>query len=302
MNAGLYVGRFAPSPTGPLHFGSLVAALGSFLDAQSHGGRWLLRMEDIDEPRCSAAAADDIQRALETLGFAWDGPVMAQSCRKARYREALDLLRANAMVYPCACTRKELADSALAVDGAALYPGTCKTGLPLGKAARAWRLAVAEEEVAFEDAVQGPVNQQLAREVGDFVLLRADGYFAYQLAVVVDDADQGVSDVVRGADLLDSTPRQIFLQRQLSFPTPFYAHLPVVTDVLGEKLSKQTGAPAIDVRRPSAALAAALHFLGQRPPAELETVPVAEVWSWALEHWSLAAVPRRRLVQLRAES
>jgi glutamyl-Q tRNA(Asp) synthetase len=279
VNAKSYVGRFAPSPTGPLHFGSLVAALASCLEARCHDGRWLLRVEDVDEPRCSAAAAAEIVRALDALGFVWDGPVLTQSNRQERYREVLDRLRV--------------------VGGATLYPGTCRNGLPVGKTARAWRLAVAHETVVFEDAIQGRISQDLAHEVGDFVVYRADGYFAYQLAVVVDDADQGVTDVVRGADLLHSTPRQVFLQGLLDFATPSYVHLPVVIDGRGQKLSKQTGASAIDIERPSAALAAALRFLGQRPPGELASASVGEVWAWARGNWSLAAVPRKRVVPLR---
>lgn len=292
MNDSSYVGRFAPSPTGPLHFGSLVAALGSCLDARAQGGRWLLRMEDVDEPRCSRQAADQILRALEQCGFAWDGPVAVQSGRQALYRQALDRLRAAGRVYPCACTRRELADSAPAVDGAAIYPGTCRNGLPPGKQARAWRLRVDDESICFDDAVQGRCCQNLAREVGDFVLLRADGYFAYQLAVVADDAEQGVTHVVRGADLLDSTARQIWLQQCLGLPTPTYAHLPVAVNGAGEKLSKQTLAAAVEPGTP--ALVAALAFLGQKPPPDLRRAGVAEVWGWALANWRLAAVPRRR--------
>jgi glutamyl-Q tRNA(Asp) synthetase len=287
-----YVGRFAPSPTGPLHFGSLVAALGSCLDARAHGGRWLLRMEDVDEPRCSRRAADDILRTLEAYGFAWDGPVWAQSERKARYREALEQLRCAGLVYPCGCTRRELADSVHAPDGAAVYPGTCRNGLPAGKQARAWRLRVEDKEVCFDDAIQGRVCQHLGREVGDFVLLRADGYFAYQLAVVVDDADQGVTDVVRGADLLDSTPRQRYLQECLELPALRYAHLPVAVNEAGEKLSKQTRAPAVDPARPVPALVEALAFLGQEPPGELLAESLADVWGWASNCWCSTRVPR----------
>lgn len=294
MQAQGYVGRFAPSPTGPLHFGSLVAALGSCLEARVRGGRWLLRMEDVDEPRCKHGAASELLRTLEACGFAWDGPVLVQSQRKARYRDVLAALQSAGHVYPCSCTRRELADSSLAPDGAPVYPGTCRSGLPPGRDARAWRLRVAEERVCFQDAVQGRLCQDLARQAGDFVLLRADGYFAYQLAVVVDDADQGVSHVVRGADLLESTPRQIHLQRCLGLPTPSYAHLPVVVDAAGEKLSKQTRAAPIDWRRSAEALVAALEFLGQGPPMELAKHPIADVWAWALTHWSLAAVPGRR--------
>lgn len=289
-----YIGRFAPSPTGPLHFGSLVAALGSCLDARANSGRWLLRMEDVDEPRCSRAAADEIVRTLEACGFAWDGPVMVQSQRKDRYRQMLDALRAVGRVYPCACTRRELADSALAHDGAHIYPGTCREGLPVGKEARAWRLCVEAETVCFDDALQGRVCQDLARDVGDFVLLRADGYFAYQLAVVVDDADQGITHVVRGADLLDSTPRQVFLQRCLNLATPAYAHLPVVVNAQGEKLSKQTLAVPVDQSNPAPALAQALDFLGQRPPPELGVASVGEIWQWARAHWKLVDVPHAR--------
>jgi len=294
MGQAEYVGRFAPSPTGPLHFGSLVAALGSCLEARSHGGRWLLRMEDVDEPRCSAQAADDILRTLEVCGFEWQRPVMAQSERKERYREMLARLRSANGVFPCACTRQELADSALARDGAPIYPGTCRAGLPPGKEARAWRLRVDDETVGFDDAVQGNVSQALAREAGDFVLLRADGYFAYQLAVVVDDADQGVTHVVRGADLLDSTPRQIYLQRRLGLPTPAYAHLPVAVNAAGEKLSKQTLAAAIDPRDPVPALFEALRFLGQPLPPDARRTTTTDFWAWAIAHWQLARVPRVR--------
>lgn len=289
-----YCGRFAPSPTGPLHFGSLVAALGSCLEARARRGRWLLRMEDVDVPRCSPEAADAILRSLEAHGFAWDDEVVWQSRRTAAYAGALERLKAAGRVFPCACTRKELADSRLAPDGAALYPGTCRAGLPPGRAARAWRLRVGEARIAFGDAVQGHVASDLAAEAGDFVLLRADGYFAYQLAVVADDAEAGVTHVVRGADLLDSTPRQIFLQQLLGMPTPAYAHLPVAVNAAGEKLSKQTLAPALDDRHPAPTLMAALRFLGQSPPPDLATADRDAVWQWALTHWRLDRVPRTR--------
>jgi len=289
-----YRGRFAPSPTGPLHFGSLVAALGSCLEARVRGGEWLVRMEDVDEPRCSSGAAAGILRTLERMGFEWDGEVMVQSRRKARYAELLDALGGKGLAYPCACTRRELADSALAADGAPLYPGTCRNGLPTGRSPRAWRLRVDAAEIAFEDEVQGERSQRLATEVGDFVLRRADGFFAYQLAVVADDADQGVTHVVRGADLLDSTPRQICLQACLGLPRPTYAHLPVVVDAAGEKLSKQTRALPVDGDDDSATLLAALRFLGQEPPAGL--AGVRAIWDWAHEHWRLDRVPRARVL------
>jgi len=271
-----------------------VAALGSCLDARARGGEWLLRMEDVDEPRCLRPAAAAMLATLDACGFAWDGEVVWQSQRKARYRAVLDQLKRDGLAYPCACTRREQADSPLATDGAAIYPGTCRQGLPPGRPARAWRLNVAGAAAGFDDAIQGRIDQQLACDVGDFVLLRADGYFAYQLAVVIDDADQGISDVVRGADLLDSTPRQIFLQRCLGLATPRYAHLPVVVDARGEKLSKQTRAPAIDAAAPVPALFAALDFLGQTPPPELRAASLGELWSWAIAHWDLARVPHCR--------
>jgi glutamyl-Q tRNA(Asp) synthetase len=287
-----YIGRFAPSPTGPLHFGSLVAAVGSYLDARSQHGQWLLRMEDVDSPRCSTAAADSIQHTLEAFGFEWDGDVIWQSQRQVAYAAALDRLRDTGMIFPCTCTRRELADSALAIDGSTLYPGTCRNRLPPGRKARAWRLRISDETVCFEDSVQGSIRSDLMREVGDFVLLRADGLYAYQLAVVVDDADSGITDVVRGADLLHSTARQIFLQRCLGLPTPAYTHLPVAVNAAGEKLSKQTLAAPIDAANPVPALFNALQFLGQNPPTDLQTGPLNDLWQWARANWSLARVSR----------
>jgi glutamyl-Q tRNA(Asp) synthetase len=291
----LHRGRFAPSPTGPLHFGSLVAAVGSYADARSGGGEWLVRMEDLDPPREQPGAADAILEALESFGFEWDGEVMYQSRRDEAYRDALAHLAALGATYPCACTRKELQDSALsAPDGSLVYPGTCREGLPAGKPMRAMRARVGDAVVAFDDDVQGRTAQDLAREVGDFVVLRADGLVAYQLAVVVDDAAQGITDIVRGADLLDSTPRQIHLQRLLGVPTPRYAHLPVAVNAAGEKLSKQTFAAPTDIARPAPALVAALTFLGQAPPSELARADAPAVLEWAVAHWSRARIPRVR--------
>jgi glutamyl-Q tRNA(Asp) synthetase len=257
-----YVGRFAPSPTGALHAGSLAAALASWLDARAHGGTWLLRIEDVDGPRTMPGAAVAIMDTLRAFGLAWDGDVMVQSMRGAAYATALDRLTGAGHVYPCACTRREIADSAAnlrehAFGRELVYPGTCRAGLPAGRAARAWRVRVPEEEIAFDDAVAGRRVQSLAREVGDFVLKRADGLWAYQLAVVVDDAAQGVTHVVRGADLIDSTARQIHLCRLLGYAVPQYLHVPVVTNAAGEKLSKQTLAPALDAEARESALAAA---------------------------------------------
>jgi glutamyl-Q tRNA(Asp) synthetase len=274
-----YVGRFAPSPTGPLHFGSLVAALASYMEAKAAKGKWLLRLEDLDRPREQPGAADAILRALERLGLEWDGPVLAQSARLERYRAVLEDLARRGFTYACACTRKELEDSALAIDGARVYPGTCRHGLAPGKAARATRLRTHRAPIGFADRIQGWIAQDVEREAGDFVLRRADGVFAYQLAVVVDDLDQGVTDVVRGADLLDSTARQIHLQRLLGARTPRYAHLPVAVNAAGEKLSKQAGARALDLADPKAELARARRFLGQ-----------------AEDGWDLARVPRARAI------
>jgi len=289
----VYRGRFAPSPTGPLHFGSLIAAVGSFLEARTQGGEWHLRMEDVDAPRCSMAAADAILRALEAFGFAWDGEVVWQSRRTDAYRAVFEGLQAAGRIFPCACTRKELADSALTADGAMLYPGTCRAGLPPGKTARSWRVRVDAASVTFDDAIQGRITSDLARDAGDFIVLRADGLFAYQLAVVFDDAAAGMTHVVRGADLLTSTPRQIFLQQCLGLPTPAYAHLPVAINATGEKLSKQTLAAPLDMLRPAPALFAALVFLGQQPPDELAQADCATVWHWAKTHWQLRHVPQQ---------
>jgi len=296
-----YRGRFAPSPTGPLHFGSLVAALGSYLDARAHGGAWLLRMEDVDEPRTVDGAAEGILRTLERFGFAWDGEVVYQRQRKAHYRAAFEQLRLTGAVFPCACSRREVADSALGVDGAPRYPSTCRNGLPAGRAPRAWRMKVAPGLVCFEDALQGRYCQDLAAEVGDFVVLRADGYFAYQLAVVVDDAEQGVTHIVRGADLLASTPRQLCVQRQLGLPQPAYLHLPAAVNAAGEKLSKQTRARPIDAMRPQTALGAALAFLGQQPPDDLAAADLDSVWRWAIMSWNRALLPRCRVAPAPAD-
>ncbi|MDR1935314.1 MAG: tRNA glutamyl-Q(34) synthetase GluQRS [Candidatus Accumulibacter sp.] len=295
---GGYRGRFAPSPTGPLHFGSLVAAVGSYLDARAAGGEWLLRIEDIDAPRTTPGAGDGILRTLEGFGFEWDGEVVFQSRRLDLYHAALVSLQLAGLVYPCACSRSEVAAQATrrSVDGGLLYPGTCRAGLRAGAAARAWRLRVPDREFVFQDRVQGEARQNLEREVGDFVLLRADGQYAYQLAVVADDAAQGVNAVVRGVDLLDSTARQIWLQQCLGLPAPSHAHLPVAVNPAGEKLSKQTRAPAIDPAQGVGLLARALRFLGQPVPAEAEGMALADFWRWAIGTWKLSRVPAVRAI------
>jgi len=285
-----YRGRFAPSPTGPLHFGSLVSALASWLDARAHRGAWLVRIEDIDGPRTVPGAAEAILATLERFGLFADEPPIWQSQRTTRYQQALDQLKSARRVYPCGCTRKEIADSLLrahARNTTLAYPGTCRAGLH-GKPARAWRLRVPDGDaalIAFDDRWQGRQTQNLATEVGDFVLRRADDQWAYQLAVVVDDADADITHIVRGVDLMDSTARQIYLQRCLGVATPEYLHVPVVTNEHGEKLSKQNGATALDGNQPLDALrAAARHLgldLGGEPATTLEQFHGAAIAMWA---------------------
>jgi glutamyl-Q tRNA(Asp) synthetase len=283
-----YRGRFAPSPTGPLHFGSLVAAVASWLDARAAGGEWLVRIEDVDTTRTVPGAADSILRTLQAMGLAWDGEISWQSRRTELYETALGRLRAAGIVYRCKCSRKEVADSGLQGIEGAIYPGTCRGHAIDAQAPAAERIVMQTEVIAFEDRVQGRVSHDVRRAIGDFVLKRRDGLHAYQLAVVVDDAEQGITDVVRGADLLWSTPRQIALQRRLGLPTPRYLHFPVVTNARGEKLSKQTLAPAIEAGD-AGALCAALEFLGQR--AAYGPTPAA-ILDHARAAWDPSRIPR----------
>jgi len=314
----IYRGRFAPSPTGPLHFGSLVAAVGSYLDAKHHQGIWLVRMEDLDTPRCVAGAADDILHTLDVFGLKSDEPVMFQSQRTAAYEVALQQLKESGAAYPCSCTRKEIADSGLHGIEGFVYPGTCRSGMAHQRSTPAWRvrtdlmllppcrgkagMGVESREqtkstptltlplqgggnIEFDDALQGLLSQDLETEIGDFVVKRADGLFAYQLAVVVDDANQGITHVVRGADLLNSTPRQIHLQSLLGLHTPAYMHLPVAVNATGEKLSKQTLAAPVDVSQPVATLMRVLDFLKQEPPNSILDGDVKSVLDCAVAHW-----------------
>ena len=290
----IYRGRFAPSPTGPLHFGSLVAAVGSYLDAKAHGGVWLVRMDDLDLSRTVPGAADLILRSLESLGMAWDEPVVYQSKRSAAYEAALKVLKKRKLIYPCACSRREIADSAVGGLDGPIYSGTCRKGLLAGRAARADRVITDNTRIELKDVIQGKIVHSLERQVGDFVVKRADGYYAYQLAAVVDDAAQGITDVVRGADLLDSTTRQIYLQQMLGYTTPRYAHLPVAVNVLGEKLSKQTLAAPIVASDLLATLNAALAFLGQDTITDADPKKMADFWKRAIAGWDLARVPRQR--------
>jgi glutamyl-Q tRNA(Asp) synthetase len=260
-------------------------------------------MEDVDTTRCSPRWADEILHALEVFGFTWDGPVIFQSSpeRQQAYEEALCRLDEVHLAYPCACSRKQIAEARNSpdADGELRYPGTCRNGLPPGVEARAWRVRVTDEPVSFTDRLQGYCEQRLACSIGDFVLRRADGPFAYQFAVVLDDADQGVTDIVRGMDLLTSTPRQIYLQRLLHLPQPRYLHVPLVLTAAGEKLSKQTGAPALDLDHPGIQLWSALDFLGQPPPLHLRAAAPNELWQWAVAAWNIGTIPKLGTTQCR---
>lgn len=291
----MYIGRFAPSPTGSLHFGSLVAAVASYCDAKANQGKWLVRMEDLDKPREIAGAADTILGQLEAFGFTWDGEILYQSQRSAIYTEAFQQLNAQNVLYPCTCTRKEIADSSQqwGIEGV-IYPKTCLTQALKPHASIAWRVKTNAAPIQFEDAIQGAISQQLNTAVGDFILKRADGLFAYQLAVVVDDAAQGINHIVRGADLLASTPRQIYLQQLLQLQTPHYAHVPLACNAAGEKLSKQTLAKTIDASHAHQLIVEALAFLGQQPPDELKNATLADMWRWAFANWQLANVPKMK--------
>ncbi len=286
----LYRGRFAPSPSGSLHFGSLVAALGSYLEARSQNGAWLLRLEDLDTARNLPGAEADILRCLEGFGLEWDGPVVRQSARLAHYEAALEALLREGRAYPCGCSRREILSHEDAEAGEARYPGTCRAGLPSGKNIRSFRYKTNELEIVFKDKLYGEMRQRVDQSVGDFVIRRADGPFAYQLAVVVDDAAQGITHVVRGADLRDSTPRQIALQHALGLPTPHYMHLPLVRNAQGEKLSKQTRAPAVV---PDAAiLRAALRFLGQPEAPEGLGPDLKNILKYAVQHYDYRLIKK----------
>ena len=288
----MYIGRFAPSPTGLLHIGSLLTALASYADARAHGGRWLVRMEDLDPPREMAGAADDILRTLEAFGFEWDGGVAYQSRRYDLYHEALGRLKAKGLVYPCDCSRKDWQAAARAGADGFVYNGCC-AGLDPQRALHktpAWRVRVPDEIIGFDDAVVGHYAQNLAHDIGDFVLLRADGFWAYQLAVVADDAAQGITHIVRGQDLLVSTPRQLWLQRALGAPEPHYAHLPLLVNGAGQKWSKQTLAPALDLGVREALLRQVMAYL--QLPAAPEVGRPQDLLAWAVRHWDMAKVPK----------
>ncbi|MCK7578958.1 MAG: tRNA glutamyl-Q(34) synthetase GluQRS [Chromatiales bacterium] len=294
-----YRGRFAPSPTGPLHFGSLLAAVASYADARAHDGAWLLRIEDLDRPREVPGAADAIQRTLRAFGFEWDEPVVVQSARLDAYDAALARLDALGLVYSCGCSRAEIAARARTGPEGPIYPGTCRDGLPPGRRARSLRLRTATDPIDFEDRIQGRQGHSVAESIGDFVLRRADGLHAYQLAVVVDDAWQAVTHVVRGADLLLSTPRQIGLQRVLELPTPSHAHVPLALDDRGRKLSKSLAAAPVEDNDPLSALRLAWHLLGQEPLHDAGS-PRA-FWQRAATIWRIERVPARSSISFQPE-
>ena len=289
------MGRFAPSPTGPLHFGSLLAAAASYLQARSRGGTWLVRIEDIDPPREQPGATGRILEALERYGFEWDGPVIYQSRSHAAHEAALSRLLEAGHAYRCGCSRRDLADAPRGPLGI-IYPGTCRTGSPTDDTAV--RVRTDDCPIGFIDGLQGAHQERLESESGDFVIWRRDGLVAYHLAVVVDDHEQGVTEIVRGIDLMDSTCRQIWLQRLLGYPTPDYLHIPVATHTDGQKLSKLTGARAVPLGRPENFLLQVLAALGQEPPAGLDAGSLQEIWSWAIENWHIEALAGKTRITL----
>ena len=292
---GNYVGRFAPSPSGPLHFGSLLASVASYAQARVNNGRWLVRIEDIDPPRQTAGADQLIISTLAAFGFEWDDSVSYQSTSLQRHEERVARLMQSGDAYECSCSRRDLTDVARGPLGV-IYPGTCRTGCSATDVSI--RARTDDVPVTFVDGLQGRQSQRLESETGDFVIKRRDGLIAYHLAVVSDDFDQGITEIVRGIDLIDSTPRQIHLQRQLGMLTPDYLHIPVAVNNIGQKLSKLTGATAISVENPTPVLFAAFQALGQKPPALLAQQSVASIWQWALANWDVG--PLRALEQVEA--
>lgn len=287
-----YIGRFAPSPTGPVHFGTLIAAVGSYLQAKKNQGKWLLRMEDVDITRKIDGADTDILHTLESFGFEWDGAIIYQSKQTEYYEQALEQLVSESMIFPCTCSRKKLAET-----NSDIYPGFCRSShLPV-KSEHALRVLADNINIEFNDAVMGNQIQNIEQQCGDFIIRRRDNLFAYQLAVVVDDALQNVTEVVRGADLLDSTARQIYLQQLLHYPTPDYCHLPLAVDAAGNKISKSEGAAKIDLKNKEKTLIGALNFLGQQVPAELVNSNLDDIWLWAIINWNIKQVPTVKSTQ-----
>ena len=288
-----YTGRFAPSPTGPVHFGTLIAAVGSYLQAKKSNGDWLIRIEDVDTTRAIKGADTDILNTLESFGFEWDDEIVYQSKQTKLYEDALDLLTTQALTFPCICSRKQLF-------GQEIYPGSCRSRRYPEKKQHATRLTAKEASIEFNDLVMGQQSQNIQQQCGDFVIRRRDGLFAYQLAVVVDDAIQNITEIVRGTDLLDCTPRQIYLQQQLNYNTPDYCHLPLVVDATGNKISKSAGAAKVDVAHKEKLLVKVLAFLGQKPPSDLSSSSIDDIWAWAIKHWQVEQVPQQQKIQIHA--
>jgi glutamyl-Q tRNA(Asp) synthetase len=286
MPSDIYKGRFAPSPSGPVHYGTLVAAVGSYLQARKNNGEWFVRMDDVDTLRIVDGADSDILYTLEHFGFEWDGEVTYQTQQIDSYQQALEKLTSQSLVFPCTCSRKILAKT-----DSKIYPGTCRHRALAENEEHALRILSQDIDIKFDDVVMGKRSQNIERQCGDFIIKRRDGLFAYQLAIVVDDAIQGITEVVRGADLLDSTPRQIYLQRLLNYPTPRYCHLPLAVDDQGNKISKSGGATKVETEDREKLLISSLHFLGQKPPGDLVKSNVNDIWSWAIKNWNVKYVP-----------
>jgi len=284
------IGRFAPSPTGPLHFGSVVAAVASYLQAKSQHGKWLVRIDDIDPPREQSGACTSILKTLEFLGLHWDGEVLYQRYRQDAYQEALNLLSDKKLIYRCICSRKQLQGNA--------YPGTCRLKEHSSVQQHALRIITNQTPVNFNDGIQGHIQQNLETDIGDFIVRRTDDLIAYHIAVVVDDAWQEITEIVRGADLLDVTPRQIYLQRILNYSTPTYAHIPAAVDADGKKLSKQNHARPVDDTQPESTLFSALEFLGQQPDKVLLQRDVEEIIKWGVKNWSMEKIPEKSTIEI----
>jgi len=283
-------GRFAPSPTGSLHFGSVVAAVASYMQAKSQRGKWLVRIDDIDPPREQYGASTSILKTLGCLGLHWDGKVLFQRHRHDAYQEALKLLSEQKLIYRCTCSRKQLQGNT--------YSGTCRHKGHSPNQQHALRILTKQVHINFNDGIQGHIQQNLEVDVGDFIVRRADKLIAYHIAVVVDDAWQGITEIVRGADLLDVTPRQIYLQRILNYPAPAYAHIPTAVDAHGNKLSKQHHAYPVDDTRPESTLFSALEFLGQQPDNALLQGDVEEIIQWGVKNWSMEKIPEKATIEI----
>lgn len=290
MQESPYIGRFAPTPSGPLHIGSIIAALGSYLQARHNQGKWLVRIEDIDQSRAIPGADKLILKQLERLGLFWDETVVYQSQRLDLYQAALDKLKLLKCVFPCACSRKDLSDMP--------YPGTCREGIKSGNVSRSIRIRTNNKPVGINDQLQGHYSHSLESEVGDFIIKRADGFFAYHLAVVVDDTRQNITDIVRGIDLLDSTPRQVYLQKQLEVDTPSYLHLPIAIDETGKKISKANKAESVNANNPSKTLFNALKFLGQTPPGDAIDSDVESLLNWSIQNWDVNLLPKQKEIKI----